>query len=181
MGFYGVLVAVNACIDERVLTCPDWTLYIDILFISLDGNPFDAAWAAVVSALHNVRLPSAAWDADREMVICSDEVSLSKRLSLRGCPVAVSFAVFSASSSSSTTSSPDGERWLLADPDAFEEGLCDERVSVVLDCGAGKQEQTRILGIEKVGGLFVGREEMRTVVKLAEDRWTQLSGMLLKD
>ena len=56
-----------------------WTLYIDILFISLDGNPFDAAWVAVVSALKNVRLPKAYWDPDREMILCEDAAKESKR------------------------------------------------------------------------------------------------------
>lgn len=66
-----------------------WTLYIDILFISLDGNPFDAAWAAVVSALRDVQLPKAYWDPDREMILCDDTVSQSKRLQLSGLPIAV--------------------------------------------------------------------------------------------
>jgi exosome complex component RRP43 len=41
-----------------------WTLYIDLLFISYDGNPFDAAWAAVLAALRDTRLPLAGWDGD---------------------------------------------------------------------------------------------------------------------
>ncbi|KAK4987007.1 hypothetical protein LTR28_001918, partial [Elasticomyces elasticus] len=44
-----------------------WTLYIDLLFISLDGNPFDVAWAAVLAALKDTRLPRAWWDPDREV------------------------------------------------------------------------------------------------------------------
>ncbi|KAA6413949.1 MAG: exoribonuclease family [Lasallia pustulata] len=36
-----------------------WTLYIDVLFISLDGNAFDAAWGAVLAALGDTRLPGA--------------------------------------------------------------------------------------------------------------------------
>ena len=46
-----------------------WVLYIDVLFISLDGNAFDAAWLSVLAALKDVRLPKAWWDGDREMAL----------------------------------------------------------------------------------------------------------------
>ena len=71
-----------------------WTLYIDILFISLDGNPFDAAWCAVLAALENTRLPKAWWDADIESILCSDKAGDAKALKLRGFPVPTTFAVF---------------------------------------------------------------------------------------
>jgi exosome complex component RRP43 len=149
-----------------------WTLYIDILFISLDGNPFDAAWAAIVSALHNVRLPKAYWDADREMILCEDAVKLSKKLTLRGCPIAVTAVVFNAKE---REGGKDGKYWVLVDPDAFEEGLCDESVTVVVDCVG---EKTKILGISKSGGTIAGREEIREIVRLAEKRWKDLNRLL---
>lgn len=149
-----------------------WTLYIDILFISLDGNPFDAAWAAVVSALKDVRLPKACWDADREMILCEDSVEESRKLNLRGLPIAATMLVFRAKEQ---LQGRDKKHWLLVDPDAFEEGLCDESVTVVLDCGSKK---TKVLGISKSGGTIVGKEEMREVVELAEKRWNELSKRL---
>lgn len=145
-----------------------WTLYIDILFISLDGNPFDTAWAAVLSALRDVRLPHAYWDIDREMILCSDEVSMSKKLTLRGMPIASTYAVFEEKS---------GKYWVLADPDTFEEGLCDETVTTTVDCGSGK---TAVLGISKSGGTMIGKEEMRSIFKLAQSRWQEWYGLLGK-
>lgn len=149
-----------------------WTLYIDILFISLDGNPFDAAWAAVVSALNNVRLPRAYWDPDREMVICEDSVAESRSLALNGIPVAVTALVFRAKEQAQAT---DVKHWILLDPDTFEEGLCDESVTVVVDCSTG---QTKMLGTSKLGGTIVGMKEMREIVSLAEARWNSLSKLL---
>ncbi|KAG9245381.1 ribosomal protein S5 domain 2-type protein [Calycina marina] len=149
-----------------------WTLYIDILFISLDGNPFDAAWAAVVSALKNVRLPKAYWDPDREMIFYEDAVAESKKLQLNGSPVAVTVLVFRAKEK---IQSNDKEHWILADPDTFEEGLCSESVTVIVDCSSGK---TQMLGISKSGGTIVGTEEMKKVVSLAEKRWLELSLLL---
>lgn len=149
-----------------------WALYIDILFISLDGNPFDAAWAAVVSALNNVRLPKAYWDPDREMIVCEDSVADSKSLTLNGTPVAVTALVFRAKEQAQAT---DVKHWILLDPDTFEEGLCDETVTVVVDCSSGK---TKMLGTSKVGGTIVGMKEMREIVGLAEVRWKNLSKLL---
>lgn len=149
-----------------------WTLYIDILFISLDGNPFDAAWAAVMSALKNVRLPKAYWDPDREMILCEDAVAESKKLQLNGSPVAVTTLVFRAKEKAQSN---DKKHWILVDPDTFEEGLCRESITVVIDCGSG---QTRMLGISKAGGTIVGKEEMKDIVSLAESRWLELSRLL---
>ncbi|KAL3426582.1 exosome complex exonuclease RRP43 [Phlyctema vagabunda] len=150
-----------------------WTLYIDILFISLDGNPFDAAWAAVVSALGDVKLPKASWDADREMVLCDDSVADSKRLSLRGFPIAVTALVFKAKEQANGVTK---KYWILADPDTFEEGLCDESVTVVVDCS--NKKNTKLLGISKAGGVVVGPTELKKVIGLAEKRWADLSRVL---
>lgn len=150
-----------------------WTLYIDILFISLDGNPFDVAWASVIGALKDVQLPKATWDADSGAVVCSDSVEEAKWLSLRGLPIAVGFAVFKVNENMANQG-VNGKRWLLMDPDSFEEDLCDETVTVLLDCAEGK---TKVLGIEKVGGTVVGRSEMRELVTMAETRWEQWNNL----
>ena len=149
-----------------------WTLYIDILFISLDGNPFDAAWAAVASALGNVRLPKAQWDPDREIILCDDSVAESKKLRLHGMPIAVTSLVFRAKEQAQ---GGDKKHWILMDPDTFEEGLCDESVTVVVDCGSS---ETKLFGVSKTGGTVVGREEMKEIVALAETRWAQLNRLL---
>ncbi|KAH8597725.1 ribosomal protein S5 domain 2-type protein [Bisporella sp. PMI_857] len=152
-----------------------WTLYIDILFISLDGNPFDAAWLAVLAALKDVRLPQAYWDPDLQSILCSDVTSQSKRLTLNGLPISTTALVFRAKEGMEGKGG-DKRSWILLDPDAFEEGLCSETVSVVVDCSRG----TRVLGIEKHGGVVVGKEEMAEIVRLAEARWRELGGVLTK-
>lgn len=149
-----------------------WTLYIDMLFISLDGNPFDAAWAAVISALRDVRLPKAYWDPDREMILCDDAISESKRLNLQGLPVGVTASVFKSKDQGHVK---DRKKWLLVDPDAFEEELCEESVTVVVDCSEG---ETKLLGITKGGGTIVGQNEVKEVIGLAESRWKTLSQIL---
>lgn len=152
-----------------------WALYIDIMFISLDGAAFDAAWGAVLAALLDTRLPRAWWDVDAEGVLCSPAVSESRKLTLRGLPVAVTFAVFKPTEmlvvEEGLNEEDGGKAWVLADPDAFEEGLCREAVTVVVD-------GVRVRKVEKKGGGVVGREVMKGLVKRAEERWGVWKGMV---
>ncbi|KAL1849464.1 hypothetical protein Plec18170_007371 [Paecilomyces lecythidis] len=167
-----------------------WVLYIDVMIISLAGNPFDAAWAAVLAALQDTKLPKAWWDLDNEIVVCSDKLSEAKKLTLRGMPVASSYSVFEADAAASWRAVviPDvdrekdqaenvaGKRWILADPDAFEENLCQERACVVVDKDAAGK--TKIVKLEKNGGLAVDKDELRKLVELSTQRWEQIKTIL---
>lgn len=159
-----------------------WTLYIDILFISLDGNPFDAAWFALLAALSDTLLPRAWWDPDRETVLCSDDPAQAIRLDLaprEDLPIPLSFGVFEG-----TTEYGDGEgkkegkgkegKWVISDLDAFEEALCKEQGTVVV-AGDG-----RIVRLEKSGGGGVGMQELKALVTLAgkkREEWLRVLGV----
>lgn len=136
-----------------------WVLYLDVFFISIDGNAFDAAWYSILAALKSTRLPHAYFDEEYEGILCSDDPSEARRLDLRGLPVPSSFAVFEGRGEGEEQ----GE-WVLSDPDAFEESVCSETVTVTVDQGA-------IRRVEKSGGGVVGRETMKTLVKRARERW----------
>jgi len=199
----------------RQETVAYWTLYPSIHVLSLSGSAalFSAAWAALVAALRDVRLPRAWWDEDVQGVLCSDLVAEAKRLRLRGCPVVSTWGVFVGSPSqlgaekhadetverSNQKEKPrsskmmgmleqgrpvgNGRRaWLLADPDGFEDPLCVEIVTVVVDCsdieGSAVKNGTRILKIEKSGGGVVRREEMGMLAQMAELRWREWDEVL---
>ena len=149
-----------------------WTLYIDILFISLDGNPFDAAWCALLAALENTRLPGALWDADAESILCSDKGEEARSLSLRGLPVPATFAVFEPGREKGVR---EERTWALVDPDTLEETLCGEAVTVVVDCTSGK---TRVKRIEKAGGTVVDGKALQECVEITGKRWGEWSGLL---
>lgn len=167
-----------------------WVLYIDVMIISLAGNPFDAAWAALLAALKDTKLPKAWWEADNEMVVCSDDVSEARGLSLRGMPVASSFCVFEGDAAAGWRAVviPNAEeqesqneaqkRWILADPDGYEEGLSQERICIVVDKEQGGKGKTVIVKMEKNGGWTVGREELRQLVDLSGQRWEQMKRIL---
>ncbi|KAA8643462.1 hypothetical protein EYZ11_001426 [Aspergillus tanneri] len=172
-----------------------WVLYIDVMIVSLAGNPFDAAWASVLAALRDTKLPRAWWDVDNEIVVCSDVVSEARKLSLRGMPISSSFCVFEADAASGwrAVAIPDAEeerkitkssrqgmqrRWILADPDGYEEGLSQERVCIVVDKERGGKGKTTILKMEKNGGLAVDSKELRELVVVSAQRWEEFKLIL---
>ncbi|KAI1405120.1 ribosomal protein S5 domain 2-like protein [Hypoxylon fuscum] len=143
-----------------------WVLYIDVLFISFDGNPFDVAWAAMLAALRDTRIPHAYWDVDREMVLCSRRQQPTL-LSTRGLPVACTAAVFTAKEKQKKGG---GQFWILVDPDRLEEKLCDETVTMVVDCTEGDM---KVLSISKSGGTIAGPMVMRKFATVAAARWQE--------
>lgn len=174
-----------------------WVLYIDVLILSLAGNPFDAAWAAMLAALKDTKLPKAWWDIENETILCSDDESESRGLQLRGLPIPSSFAVFEADAAAEWRAvvppEPETERkqksthlreqgnqarWILADPDAFEESLCSENICVVVDKNSNQTGKTRLLKVEKNGGLMVGKTAMKELVDLATNRWSEWQNIL---
>jgi exosome complex component RRP43 len=172
-----------------------WVLYIDVMIVSLAGNPFDAAWAAILAALRDTKLPRAWWDVDNEMIVCSDAVSEARKLSLRGLPVSSSFAVFEADAAAGWRAVviPDAEeekeldqssrrgnqrRWVLADPDGYEEGLSQERVCVVVDKEQGGKGKTVIVKMEKNGGWSVDAKELKALVDISAQRWEGIRRIL---
>ncbi|KAJ6446808.1 3' exoribonuclease family protein [Purpureocillium lavendulum] len=149
-----------------------WVLYIDIFFISFDGNPFDAAWAATVAALRDTKIPQARFDTDRELVICSRKDP--KPLKINGMPVACTAAVFTGKETDRPT---DGTYWLLVDPDLLEESLCDESVTMVVDCSEGA---TKILSISKHGGVVLSPKHLRSkqLLDWASRRWKEVAAAI---
>lgn len=160
--------------EPQVVTKAYWALYVDILCLALDGDPFDAACLAVSAALQDTTLPKAWWDPDQETVLCSPLSSEGSRLNLAGLPIVSSFAVF-------TTSSPlrkreDAQSWVIADPDSFENDVCDEALTIVsVPSSTGSRFISRI---ESGGGSFMGIDVMRQCVREAERRCGELQSRI---
>lgn len=165
-----------------------WTLYMDILILSLDGNPFDAAWGSMMAALKDVRLPRARWDGDLEKVVCDGDSTCLERLlhndKVQVLPVPLSFGLFTNDHGAGTGTGTEtggggggeGGKWILVDMDGFEEGVCREGGTVVVKCGwDGSLEVVRI---EKVGGGGIGCGELRELVRLAGERWREWDAVL---
>lgn len=159
-----------------------WTLYLDVFFISIDGNAFDASWMAILAALRDVMLPKAYFDEEYEGILCSDDLAEARRLRLRGLPVSSTFAVFEGKKEDGVVRDDEEgqDNFVLSDPDAFEEEVCKESVCVVVDVGSGKRgtRDALIRKIEKSGGGVVNRDLMKDLVKRAIDRWEEVEGVL---
>lgn len=156
--------------EEKARVVAYWVLYIDMFFISFDGNPFDAAWAAIVAALRNTRLPQARWDPDREMIICSRKDP--KPLTINTLPIACTAAIFTGTD---TDRPGDGKYWLLLDPDKLEESLCDETLTIVVDRSEG---DTKILSVAKHGGTVASPQLLRGFITVAEKRWDEFQSAM---
>lgn len=150
-----------------------WVLYIDLFFISFDGNPFDAAWAATVAALRDTKLPQARYDPDREMIVCSRKDPRS--LTVETMPIACTAVIFTGKETKDQPA--DGKFWLLADPDTLEESLCAETVTIVIDCAGSSR---RILSISKHGGTVMTAKLLgsKEFLDWASKRWEDLASAI---
>ena len=148
-----------------------WVLYIDILFLSLDGTPLDSAWLAMLAALRDAKLPHAAWDAERQGVVCDPDLGVARGLGLRDLPIALTCGVF-VEEGESAVGRRERRKWILTDMDGFEEGLCRETVTVVVG------RRGRLLRIEKGGGGGVNGQEIKGIITRAEKWRGQCIGIL---
>jgi exosome complex component RRP43 len=155
-----------------------WVLYIDTVVINHDGNLFDACALAMFSALEDTLLPKAWWDVDLESVMCSPETAQATKLRLRGCPVPMSFSVFSSNKLEEGGAGRKVEQ-ILCDPDAFEEGCCKEQGCVIVDFD--KKGRVVVIKMEKHGGSSLGRSGLRELIEKAAERWKEWQQVLIKE
>lgn len=166
-----------------------WVLYIDCVALSYggEGGVFDATVMAVVAALRDVRLPAARWDEDEKRILCNADIAQARQLSLLCLPCPLSFGVFTpnleaqqpqsqingAVKGSGTTNTI-----VLLNTDSFEDDICQEKGSIVVDCSAD-DGKCRILRIEKAGGAGnLGAKDLREVTTYAQERWSEWKRVL---
>ncbi len=158
-----------------------WVLYIDTVIINHDGNLFDACALAMFSALKDTLLPKAWWDADLESVVCSPERTEARTLTLRGCPVPMSFSCFRSDKLEEGGGAGRRRRieQVLCDPDAFEEGCCREQGCVVVDLD--DQGRIVVVKLEKHGGRSLNGGGLRELVEKAGERWNNWQQVLMRE
>ena len=162
-----------------------WTLYVDVVVISLDGPAFDAVLGSVVAALKDTVLPRAWWDGEVGGVVCDERAEEGGRVVMGRWPVGCSFGVFVGEDGGEGEGGEgwegwdkeENKTWVLADVDGFEEGLCREVVTVVVD-GVDEEGKVQVARVEKSGGGFVGAKEMRRLVEVAGRRWREWMGVM---
>ncbi|KAF5321293.1 hypothetical protein D9619_000194 [Psilocybe cf. subviscida] len=129
-----VLPLKSLCIEHGKAA---WVLYVDATCINYDGNAFDATLLAMVAALKNTTLPQATYNPDTQRTTCSRKVPrLPLQLEEQNLPIGMSFGIFD-------------EKYVLADPTAFEDPLLESSLSVVLAEGG------RIMQLTQLGSALV--------------------------
>lgn len=164
-------------VEEEQEVLAYWTLYIDITLISHVTAPLSTIWAAALGALLTTRLPQAYYSAAHDLILCSSSKD-PVPLSVRGRPILSTFAVFTPAANKGLKAKEGSEKnWVLAEPDEFEEGLCEEVLEVVVDCSDVKRG-TRIRRVEKTGGRYVDQAVLKDIINLAVVRWGEWNGVL---
>ena len=175
--------------DQEISTDPQvkafWVLYIDLVSLSHSNisTTFDTAWLALYAALKDTILPRTWWDPDLESIVCSPDISKTRILGdeLCGMPVPLSWSVYVAEKRVRRGNDASGrEKWVLVDPDGFEEGCCAESGTVTVDMSKGDAESggTRLVKLEKSGGTSVAGQDLKELVTVAEKRWQEFRDVL---
>ncbi|KAJ3054343.1 hypothetical protein HK097_002066 [Rhizophlyctis rosea] len=125
-----------------------WVLHADILCLNYEGNALDAALAALIAALWNVRLPKSTYDELEGTVRAAATNTIP--LVLNRLPLAATFGVFDA-------------QHLIADPTDQEEPLLSSQLAIVVD------QEDNLCGILKEGSAM-DRERMVECIGLARNR-----------
>ncbi|KAJ6262120.1 hypothetical protein Dda_2925 [Drechslerella dactyloides] len=169
-----------------------WSLYIDLLCISLDGNLLDAAWYAIVAALRSLKLPLAAWNPIEERIFC--DRSSFHPISLRhNIPLVATFILVPVTRPPEDAGPEDPARHrddiVLNDPDAFEEDEANETLTIMCtsinetegkDTGS-HETRVRVERIEKIGERKLGKPQLRECVDLATQKFAHFMKVLLRE
>ena len=127
-----------------------WMLFIDLHIIDFDGNLFDTATLAVLSALKNTKIPVAKMEGD-ELVV--DEEN-TMELPIRDETAMCTFVKI-------------GDKMIL-DPILSEESILEARLSI------GITKSGRICAMQKGGDASLTRENVLDAVKIAYSKVPEL-------
>lgn len=142
------------CISEKNAV---WVLYIDVICISYDGNIFDAALFSIISALSSLRLPEVTFIEEEGKVEASEEKTIP--LELISTPLSATFVLFD-------------RQFILADPTDEEENLANTTLTIIYN------EDKKLCGISKLGGVTLSKSQMQECMKDAIERTDNLRNIL---
>ena len=149
-----VIDMTQLCVEEG-RAC--WVMKVDVLCLEHDGNLEDAASLAVISALHDLRVPAHEYDEEKDMVHLIE--GDTKALQIQHSVMTSTFGLFEKSC-------------LICDPTSEEEGLIDTTITIALD------ERERILSMFVPGSEGVDESTLKQCLELASERSKMLRGIL---
>ncbi|EPS40542.1 hypothetical protein H072_5621 [Dactylellina haptotyla CBS 200.50] len=170
-----------------------WSIYVDILCISLDGNILDASWYAIVAALASAKLPLATWNQNEERIVCHK--SLHHPVMLRSClPFITTFAIVPVlglpGNGTVDESVQTANIMILNDPDSYEEDEAVETLTILSTTVFTVETtqtpnvssiKTRIERMEKIGGWKLGMSQLAQCIQLAAAKAAHYTETLLQE
>lgn len=136
---------------EKLVITPGekvWSVFIDIYIIDNQGNLLDAAALAVLTALHNTRIPK----LDTEGKVIREEHE--RKLPIVHKPITVSVCKV-------------GDK-LFLDPTKDEESILDAKLSIAV------REDDKICAIQKQGGKGIEFDVLEKMVNIAMEKSREL-------
>lgn len=147
----GLVDMKKLCIKEGEKV---WQVFVDVFAINDDGNLLDVAALACIIALGNAKLP----------VYNEKEGKIEHELSKENLPLNKEALAFSM------TLHKIGNAFVV-DPSTEEELVSDYRLTIAIADNGGK---ARITAMQKGKEGTISEEDMEKVLKLAEDKWTEM-------
>ena len=142
------------CVEEG-RAC--WVMKVDVLCLEHDGNIEDAASLAVISALHDLRVPAHEYDEEKDKVYLIE--GDAKALHIQHSLMTSTFGLFE-------------KTCLICDPTLEEEGLIDTTITISLD------EHERILSLLMPGSEGIDESTLMSCLELASERSNVLRRIL---
>ncbi|KAH9808807.1 ribosomal protein S5 domain 2-type protein [Melampsora americana] len=110
-----------------------WTIYLDLICLSNDGNILDASIISINQALQTARQPQVKFDLDTNQIILLDPNEFKPRLlNLNHSIHPLSFSIFE-------------KKFVLVDPSLFEEDHSNGSITIIIDSNE-KLRYVSILG-----------------------------------
>ncbi|KAF0974390.1 hypothetical protein FDP41_006422 [Naegleria fowleri] len=148
-----VLDLSQLCIEEGKAS---WVLYADLYCLENDGNVFDAALIALLTALRNVSLPKVEISKDEEAIVTDEKANL--KLKLNHYPIPLSFGLLSD--------------YILVDPTSEEESLLSWKLTAVYN------ERKELCMLFKPGGIPISQSSLKYCMELAKKRTDRIITMI---
>jgi len=147
----GLVDMKKLCIKEGEKV---WQVFVDVVAINDDGNLLDVAALACIIALGNAKLP----------IYNEKENKIEHELSKDSLPLNKDALAFSM------TFHKIGSEFVV-DPTTEEELVSDYRLTIAIADNDGKP---RITAMQKGKEGAISQEDMEKILKLAEDKWTEM-------
>ncbi|KAF9292665.1 Exosome complex component RRP43 [Mortierella antarctica] len=154
-----VLDLKDLCIEEGKAV---WSLWVDVVCVSYDGNIYDAALTSVMAALGNVRIRNPTYEEGIVKVSGAEDLSEDNSFTLK----------LARTLSSATFALFDTNLVALADPNFAEESVSQGRITVTLD------EAGQICALSKIGAGASSPALLRQCLGHARERAQELRQLM---